>query len=189
MNDLELKILLDRAKVPTANAETELKCLVKIWPSRELVQQAEPLRTSVCLVFDCSASMLLNNKLNTAIDAAKLIVETLSEIQRVSLVAFQSKVRVLVPESEATGACKQQINEQIDEIRAMTGGSTNMTDGLKAGLGILAQSPAEAKVMILLSDGAADFPETAERAAQAATAGGVQLFAVGIGDQYNAEHL
>ena len=30
---LEFEAILDREKVPTTNVETELKCLIKLWPS------------------------------------------------------------------------------------------------------------------------------------------------------------
>ena len=63
----------------------------------------------------------------------------------------------------------------------LAGGSTNMADGIKEGLRAIRRSQAEAKVMILLSDGAADFPDKAEKAAKDATDAGVQMFAVGIG--------
>ena len=189
-DQLEMKAVLDRAKIPTANVETELKCLVKIWPSLELRKlETKPLKTSICLVFDCSASMLQDNKLDTAIESAKLIVDMISVSQRVSLVAFQSRVRVLIADAEASEAGKEHIKQQIDEIRGMAGGSTNMTDGIKEGVSTLGRRKADAKVMILLSDGAADFPESAERAALEATAANIQIFAVGIGAQYMADQL
>lgn len=188
--ELEMKAVLDRAKIPTANAETELKCLVKIWPSMELRKlEIKPLKTSICLLCDCSASMLQDNKLNTAIESAKLIVDTVSESQRISLVAFQSRVRLLVDDAEANEGGKERIKQQIDEIRMMAGGSTNMTDGIKEGMSVLSRSKADAKVMIILSDGAADFQESAERAAIEATSKNIQLFAVGVGSQYMADQL
>jgi hypothetical protein len=191
-DQLEMKVVLDRAQIPTTNVETELKCLVKIWPSQELRESLvgiEPMATSICLVFDCSTSMLQGDKLQTAIDSAKLIVDTISGKQRLSLVAFQSKVKTLISDAEATEEGKEKLKLQIDEIKSMTGGSTNMTDGVKAGIAVLSHSKADAKVLILLSDGAADFPETAERAAVEASKAGIQLFCIGIGSEYTADQL
>lgn len=190
MSDLNLKVVLDRSHVLSTNAETELKYLVKIWPADELRKSGiEPMATSICLVFDCSNSMLQENKLQNAIDSAKMIVDTLSGKQTISLVAFQSKIRVLVSNAEATTEGKQAIKDQIDEIKNLVGGSTNMTDGVREGIAVLSKSKADAKVMILLTDGIADFPETASRAATEATAANIQLYAVGVGSVYGADQL
>ncbi len=187
---LEFEAILDREKVPTTNVETELKCLIKLWPSMELRnKEAKPVDTGICLAFDCSASMLADQKLDTAIESAKMIVDTIPESQKISLVAFQSRIHLLVDNAQASEAEKDTIKQQIEEIRSLAGGSTNMTDGIKEGTRALQRSGMDAKVMIILSDGAADFPETAEKAAIEATNTGVQLFAVGVGDQYEADHL
>ncbi|GAG26806.1 unnamed protein product, partial [marine sediment metagenome] len=170
--------------------ETELKCLAKLWPSMSLRgAEPKPVDTNICLVFDCSSSMLRKGKLAAAIESAKLIVDMIPESQRISLVAFQSSIHMLVDNAQATTAEKDNIKEQIEQIRSLAGGSTNMTDGIKEGARSCKRSRAEAKVMIILSDGAADFPKAAEKAARVATDEGVQLFAVGIGDQYKADHL
>jgi len=191
MSYLEMKCALDRALVPATNSETELKCLVKIWPSEELrsSESRVAISASVCLVIDCSASMANEGKYQAAIEASKAIVDTLSETQRVSLVAFQSKVRELVTDLLATPENKNQIKQQIDEIRGFVGGSTHMTGGIKHATNVLVKSQAEAKIMILVSDGAADFPETAEIAAINAADQKIQLFAVGIGAEYKADQL
>ena len=187
--ELAFDASLDRARIPTSNVETELKCLLNIWPESELREsQTGEVDTSICLVFDCSASML-GEKLETAIESAKMIVDTVHETQRISLIAFQSSIHVLVDDRLATADEKDAIKQQIEQIRNLAGGSTNMADGLKEGLRAIRRSQAEAKVMILLSDGAADFPDKAEDAARSATDEGVQLFAVGIGADYEADHL
>jgi Ca-activated chloride channel family protein len=191
MSYLEMKSAVDRPLVPVTNPETELKCLVKIWPSEELRSSdvQTPLSASICLLIDCSTSMLRDEKYQAAIAAAKAIVDTLSPTQKISLVAFQSKVRILLSDLQATPENRDQIKQQIDELRSIMGGSTNMTDGLKEATDTLVKSQGDAKILIMLSDGAADFPETAEQAAQDATKNGLQLFAVGIGADYKADQL
>ncbi len=189
-DQLEFEACLDRTKILTTNVETELKCLAKLWPSMALRGvDPKPVDTNICLVFDCSSSMFKKKKLAAAIESAKLTVDMIPESHRISLVAFQSSIHMLVDNAQATTAEKDNIKEQIEQIRSLAGGSTNMTDGIKEGARSCKRSQAEAKVMIILSDGAADFPKTAEKAASAATDEGVQLFAVGIGDQYKADHL
>jgi hypothetical protein len=189
-NPIEFEGCLDRQQILNSNIETELKCLAKLWPSLDLRNtKAEPVDTSICLVFDCSASMLMDKKLDTAIESAKTIVDTIPQSQKISLVAFQSRIHLLVDNATATAAEKDTIKKQIEQIRTLAGGSTNMTDGIKEGMRACQRSKADAKVMIILSDGAADFPITAEKAALNATDAGIQLFAVGIGDTYKADEL
>jgi cytochrome c oxidase assembly protein Cox11 len=189
-DQLELEALLDRTVIPSTNVETEVKCLLKVWPSLALRNaQAAPMETSLCLVFDCSASMLSGGKLDTAVESAKAIVDMIPESQTISLVAFQSKIYRLVDNAQATDTEKETIKNQIEEIRGMAGGSTNLTDAIKEGTRVFERCKTAAKVMILLTDGAADFPETAEKAAVAATNAGIQIFAVGIGAEYVADHL
>lgn len=188
-NQLEFSAKLDREKILTTNVETELKCLASLWPSNELRRiEAKPIDSSICLVFDCSTSML-GEKLETAIESAKMIVDTIPESQKISLVAFQSKIYLMVDNAQASEVEKENIKQQIEEIRSLAGGSTNMTDGIKEGARASGRSKMDARVMIILSDGAADFPHTAEEAAIEATQAGIQLFAVGIGAHYKADHL
>jgi hypothetical protein len=133
--------------------------------------------------------MLTDNKLETAIEAAKLIVDSLPETQRITLIAFQSRIHLLVDNVQATEAEKDAIKAQIDSIRYLTGGSTNMTGGIKEAIRSLAGSKSSAKVLLVLSDGAADDPDTASLSAAAASEAGIQLFCVGFGANYEADHL
>jgi uncharacterized protein YegL len=188
-HELAFEGSLDRPKVSVSNIETELKCMLKLWPSPELrALQGQATETNIALVFDCSGSML-GQKLDTAIASAKMIVDTLHETSTISLIAFQSSIHVLVDNARATEAEKDTIKQQIDQIRGLAGGSTNLSDGLKEGARALLRGRAPAKVMIVLSDGAADSPARAEAAAAEATSSGMQLFAVGIGENFQADHL
>ena len=96
---------------------------------------------------------------------------------------------MLVDNAQAMETGKDAIKQQIEEIRTLAGGSTNMTDRIKEGVRVIRRGKADAQVMILLSDGAADFPDTAEKAAIDATGRGLQIFAVGIGANFEADHL
>jgi Ca-activated chloride channel homolog len=188
-NELAFEASLDRPKVSASNVETELKCMLKLWPSMELRNlDVSAMETSIALVFDCSGSMV-GQKLDTAIESAKMIVDSIHETSVISLIAFQSSIHVLVDNARATDAEKDTIKHQIDQIRALAGGSTNLSDGIKEGARALIRGAAPAKVMIILSDGAADSQLNAEAAAFEATSSGMQLFAVGIGATYEADHL
>src|SRR6202030_3709355 len=50
-------------------------------------------------------------------------------------------------------------------------------------------SQADARVLVILTDGEADDPQAAETAAKAASALGCQLHAVGVGGEFDADRL
>ena len=71
MNLLDLQVLADHEKLMTG-VEHELKLLVKIKPGVDLNQKASmPTDASLCLPFDCSASMPRKGNLNPAIESRK----------------------------------------------------------------------------------------------------------------------
>jgi ribosomal protein L7/L12/uncharacterized protein YegL len=184
----ELAGALDRRKLPSG-ASTEVKCQIRL--------RARPLRSapgvtaaasSICLLFDCSASML-GRRLTTASEAAHRIVESLHERHRISVVGFGSRAQVVIDNAQATAAERPVILQQIGAIRSFAGGSTNLAAGIEEAARVVTRHPADARVIVLLSDGQADSAQKAEKAALAATAAGVQLFAVGIGADYQADHM
>ncbi len=183
----DLSASLDRARV-RAGAEAEVKCHIKLSVTPGFLPPAPTLTTSVCLLFDCSASMM-GRKLETCIDAAKRIVDTIHPRHRISLVGFQSRTYLLVDNAQATDAEKDNIKHQIDKVRSLARGSTNLADGIKHAQRALESQPAHAKLMVILSDGRADSPPDALKAGFDATRAGIQLHAVGIGAEYEADHL
>ena len=189
MNLLDLQLVGDHEKLMTG-VEHELKLLVKIKPGIDLDQKVSlPVDASLCLLFDCSASMLVNGKLDAAIDAAKMIASSVSENQKFSLIAFQSRIHILLDNETVTDANRSEILAQIDGIRDLAGGSTNMTDAITEATRACERGQKPVSVVILLTDGVADFPETASAVALAAAESKVQLFAVGMGADYKADHL
>lgn len=183
---------LDRPAVP-AGVETELKLQLS-WSSRAglvlpAASAAKAMVTNICLVFDCSGSMA-GKKRETAIEAAKMIVDTVHERHRLSLVGFATKAKVLVENVSPTGEGKEAIKKKIDQqIRAFPRGTTNLAEALKKAAAVVEAERADARVIIVLSDGGADNAKKAQAAGVAASAAGAQLFAVGIGDDYDAGEL
>jgi large subunit ribosomal protein L7/L12 len=175
-------------KTVRANAPSELTCLFELQSKSDLSRAPAAMRTNVCLVFDCSGSMV-DAKRETAIGAAKRIVDTIHERHRISLVGFASGARLLVNNAHSSGDQRDAIKKQIDRIREFPRGTTNLAEGLRRGMRVVSAEPSDAKVMVILSDGGADDPKAAEQAALRATAHGIQLFAVGIGADYHAERL
>lgn len=187
---LEFSARLDHPRIPP-KAESELKCSLELRAGEELAptEGAKAMISNICLVFDCSGSMA-GEKRETAIDAAKRIVDTIHERHRLSLVGFATTSSTLVDNVHASAADREKIKERIEKkIREFPRGTTNLADGLKKAMRLLAKEKADAKVAIVLSDGGADSTRDAQKAGLAATADGIQIFAVGIGDDYVAEEL
>jgi ribosomal protein L7/L12 len=84
---------------------------------------------------------------------------------------------------------KDYIKEQIDKLDSHLGGSTNMSAGIESAMEVLAEGTADAEIIVILSDGEPLFVERAQMAADVASQRGIQLFAVGIGESYNADQL
>jgi ribosomal protein L7/L12 len=132
---------------------------------------------------------MIGKKIQVAMASAKHIVDIIHPRHTISLVAFQSYSELLIDNARATPEEKDRIKHQIERTRSVVGGATNLGDGIRRGLRALEDAQQDAKVMIILSDGAATWPKEAAKAAQEASEAGVQLFAVGIGDQYDAAQL
>jgi Ca-activated chloride channel family protein len=174
-----------------AEAATELKILIKLQslPGLVVPTAAKAMTTNICLVFDCSGSMA-GQKREAAIEAAKVIVDTVHERHRLSLVGFSTRARVLVDNAQPNKEGKEKVKKKIDaQIRAFPRGTTNLAYGLKKAKEVLGKHRADAKVMVILSDGGADHEKKAQAAGLAATAERIQLFAVGIGEDYDADSL
>lgn len=186
---LDFSATLDQTTIPGGDRRADITCLLEISPSEHLsVPEARCLSTSVCLVIDCSLSMS-GSRMEATIDAANLIVDTIDPRHRVSLVAFQSTANLLIDNAQATDTTKGQIKDKIKQLHSYVGGTTKTSQGIALGTRTLAECQADAKVMIVLSDGNADAPRKAEQAAIEAARAGIQIFAVGIGSIYSDDGL
>jgi ribosomal protein L7/L12/uncharacterized protein YegL len=184
----ELTANLEPARLaPGREAEVMCHLRLRAW-SHLFAAGAPPTMASVCLVFDCSTSMI-GAKLQTAIDAAKGIVDIIHERQRISLVGFQSHSSLIVDNAQASADKKGELRARIDNMRGFVGGSTNLAAGIREGRRAIESQPADAKVIVILSDGEADDHAAAERAAVEASAAGIQIFAVGLGTNFEAGDL
>lgn len=188
-NLLKFSATLDRDQLPAGQAKSLLNCQVSIKPNIPSGGKSELATTaSICLVFDCSSSMM-GTKYKAAVEAAKMIVDILHERHCISLVAFQSDSHIVFKNAVPTEREKDYIKEQIDKLDSHLGGSTNMAAGIERGMEVLSEGTADAEIIVILSDGEPLFVERAQMAADVASQKGIQLFAVGIGDAYNAEQL
>lgn len=188
-NLLRFSANLDREQLLASQPKSKLSCHVNIESNVIAGVENEIATTAnICLLFDCSFSMS-GKKFETAVKTAKMIVDILHERHSLSLLAFQTRCNTVFKNQVPTENAKELIKHKIDNIHDHLGGSTNMTAGIKSAMDILEKSTADADVIVLLSDGVADSPEHAQLAAEQASERGIQLFAVGIGEAYDAEQL
>jgi len=186
---LKFSASLDRDQLLASQPKSDLSCHLNIEPNVITGYESEMATTAnICLLFDCSYSMRGNN-FKTAIATAKMIVDILHERHWLSLLAFQSKSYTVFENAVPTDEEKEPLKKLIDKLINHLGGSTNMADGIKNAMSVLSESQADADLIIILSDGEADHIEKAQIEAEEASKKGIQIFAVGIGDSYDASQL
>ena len=186
---LKLSASLDRYELPADLPGSPLNCHVNIVPQFTTSDDGELTSSAgICLAFDCSYSMD-GTKFKLALRTAKMIVDLLDERHTLSLIAFHSNSDIVIKNAVPTEQEKESIKKQINKLRSYLGGSTNMASGIKRAMKVLSDGDADAKIMVILSDGKPDSRNSAQREANRASEAGAQIFAVGIGDSYNASQL
>jgi len=184
---LQLEGSLDQATI-APDVATELRCYLKVRGAAAIEPAIGALVANICLVLDCSGSMA-GDKADAAIAAANRIVDIVDERHRISLVGFALSSRIIVDNAQATPAGRDAIKAKVERLRQMLGGNTFLGSGIRTGADLVQRFTADARILVVLSDGAADDKSEALAQAQRTRELGIQLFAVGIGDDYEADHL
>jgi Ca-activated chloride channel family protein len=106
------------------------------------------------LVVDGSGSMALGGRLDLVRRSLAVLLEQLGERDRVGLVTFQARARVLLELTPATE--RQRILQTLDGIQP--DGSTNVQSGIALGYALLARAPERGVTerVVLCSDGVAN---------------------------------
>ncbi len=148
-------------------------------------------RADVVLLLDASSSMHEPGaggeiKLQLALDAATAFIDSLSfPGDRAAVVAFNGRSEVLHPLSDHRLGLLMALADIYGHVRF----GSRLDQGLVLARDLLARSgPDRVPVIVLLTDGLAD-PAPALEAARALRAGGVAVFAIGLGEGADAALL
>jgi Ca-activated chloride channel family protein len=181
-------ILTPRRPALLAGHANELDVLVRIQAPEAPAELPPRNPLHLALVIDRSGSMS-GQPLDEAKRCAEFVLEGLQSTDRLSVVAYDSDVRTLVPAAPLRD--KESIRRAIRQI--FEGGSTNLHGGWLAGAETLAPHATGDTVsrVILLSDGCANHGITAPDQIQAQCAdlahAGVTTSTYGLGRSFNEE--
>lgn len=150
------------------------------------VQAATDRRTSVnlALVIDTSGSME-GQPMEDARAAALALVDALRDGDRLAVVSFDSRARVVSQSAPLDAETRARFRDRIRAMRAR--GTTDLAGGLRMGIEQLAPAWSNGGInrVVLLSDGVPNDPEGIEQMARAAGARGITITALGLGADYD----
>ena len=146
---------------------------------------------NIALVLDRSSSMAEDKKFAYTMEAAREVIENLSDRDIISIVAFNERVLVLSPAGRVVN--KPFLYHRLDDI--VPEGFTDISAGLLEGLAQVNSQSGEGQVkqVLLLTDGQANRgvtdPSALRKTVEKARAKGVGLSTLGCGTNYNEKLL
>lgn len=149
--------------------------------------QDQRLPLNLCLILDRSGSMY-GNPLKTVKKAAVSLVEKLNNRDRISVVAFDHRPKVVV--SNQTVDKLSKVKRAIEQLEA--DGGTAIDEGLKVGIEEIAKGKKDTTSQIfLLTDGENEHGDNDRclKLAQIASESNVTLSTLGFGEHWNQDVL
>ena len=151
--------------------------------AREIPSAASP-PVNLGLVIDTSSSME-GKAIADARAAARAVLDSMRDGDRLSLVVFHSTAEVLVPATVLDKRSRAAIAGRIREMKAH--GTTDLQAGLAHGIQEVARSlkPEGINRIVLLSDGVPNDASAVIGSAQGAAQSGISITALGLGLEYD----
>jgi len=180
-----LQSILNDANVDAAQASSQRQLSVSIAAIEEAMSRSVPL--NLCLILDHSGSMG-GRALDTVKQAALRIVDRLSPGDRMTLVAFDHKAKVLVPNQVIDNPAS--VKMQINQLKAA--GGTAIDEGLRLGIEELAKGKKDTiSQAFLLTDGENEHGDNDRclKLAKLATDYNLTLNTLGFSDAWNQDVL
>jgi Ca-activated chloride channel family protein len=150
-------------------------------------RQDRTLPVNLCLVLDHSGSMG-GRPLETVKQAAISLVESLTSRDRLSIVAFDHRAKIIVPNQKVTDI--SAIKNQIQKLEPA--GGTSIDEGMKLGIAEAARGKQDAvSQILLLTDGENEHGDNERclKLAQLAAEYNITLNTLGFGTHWNQDIL
>ncbi|MDB9476807.1 vWA domain-containing protein [Dolichospermum circinale] len=182
---VNLQLALNDGAVDVNQISTQRQLAISISASGETIDRSVPL--NLCLILDHSGSMG-GKSLETVKTAACLLVDRLSPEDRLSVVVFDHRAKVLVPNQLIKDP--ESIKRQIKQLSAE--GGTSIDEGLRLGIEELAKGKQDTvSQAFLLTDGENEHGDNERclKFAQLAASYNLTLNTLGFGDNWNDKVL
>jgi Ca-activated chloride channel family protein len=182
---VNLQLALNDAGMDINQPSTQRQLAISVSASGETIDRNVPL--NLCLILDHSGSMM-GKSLEIVKNAACLLVDRLTSEDRLSVVAFDHRAKVLVPNQLISD--RQQIKKQIMQLTA--DGGTSIDEGLRLGIEELAKGKHDTvSQAFLLTDGENEHGDNDRclKFAQLAASYNLTLNTLGFGDNWNDKVL
>ncbi|MDB9511363.1 VWA domain-containing protein [Kamptonema animale CS-326] len=182
---VSLQSALNDANLDAAAPSTQRQLSISISASAAAIDRSVPL--NLCLILDHSGSMG-GRPLDTVKQAAGRLVDRLKPGDRLSVIAFDHKAKVIVPNQFIDDPAN--IKKQIDKLRSS--GGTAIDEGLKLGIEEMGKGKSETvSQAFLLTDGENEHGDNNRclKLAKLAADYNMTLNSLGFGDDWNQDIL
>ncbi|HLO51306.1 MAG TPA: VWA domain-containing protein [Kamptonema sp.] len=182
---VSLQPALNDANLDAAATSTQRQLSISISATAEQLDRSIPL--NLCLILDHSGSMG-GRPLDTVKQAAVKLVDRLNPGDRLSVIAFDHKAKVIVPNQFIDDPAK--IKKEIEKLRSA--GGTAIDEGLKLGIEEMGKGKKETvSQAFLLTDGENEHGDNNRclKLAKLAVDYNMTLNSLGFGDDWNQEIL
>lgn len=180
-----LQATLNDANVDACQSISQRQLAVSISAIAEAIGRSVPL--NLCLILDHSGSMG-GRPMETVKQAAQKLVDRLSPDDRISIVAFDHRAKVLVPNQAIDNPASVKL--QISQLKAS--GGTAIDEGLRLGIEELSHGKKETiSQVFLLTDGENEHGSNDRclKLAKLATDYNMTINTLGFGDAWNQDVL